>query len=63
MKKNVSDAAMGVFGSGWAWVCLAPDGQLITVTTANQDNPLMGTEVSGAPACTPIFGIDVWEHA
>lgn len=46
-------AALGVFGSGWAW--LQPD--LSIVTTPNQDNPIM----QGMPA--PILGIDVWEHA
>jgi superoxide dismutase len=41
---------------------------LIVTTTPNQDNPLMG-DLPGAPAlkgaagCTPILGIDVWEHA
>lgn len=46
-------AALGVFGSGWAW--LMPD--LSISTTPNQDNPIM----QGKPA--PILGLDVWEHA
>ncbi len=48
-----SSQALGVFGSGWAW--LQPD--LSIVTTANQDSPLM----TGGDA--PILGLDVWEHA
>lgn len=48
-----SEKALGVFGSGWAW--LMPD--LSIVTTPNQDSPLM----TGGPA--PILGLDVWEHA
>ncbi len=48
-----SAKALGVFGSGWAW--LQPD--LSIVTTANQDNPIMN---GGA---TPVLGLDVWEHA
>lgn len=48
-----SDAAAGVFGSGWVW--LQPDLEIIT--TANQDSPIMqGRE-------TPLLGLDVWEHA
>jgi Fe-Mn family superoxide dismutase len=46
-------AALGVFGSGWAW--LMPD--LSIATTPNQDNPIM----QGKPE--PILGLDVWEHA
>ena len=48
-----SEAAVGVFGSGWVW--LQPD--LEIVTTPNQDNPIM----KGKEA--PILGLDVWEHA
>lgn len=48
-----SASALGVFGSGWAW--LQPD--LTIVTTPNQDSPVM----SGGD--TPILGLDVWEHA
>ena len=44
------------FGSGWAW-CVVKDGKLGILSTANQDSPLMTGEG------TPIFGIDVWEHA
>jgi len=48
-----SEKALGVFGSGWAW--LMPD--LGIETSPNQDSPIM----SGSPA--PILGLDVWEHA
>ena len=63
MKKNVSAAAMSVFGSGFAWLSLAPNGDLVVSTTANQDNPLMGEALSKAPFGVPILGVDAWEHA
>jgi Fe-Mn family superoxide dismutase len=51
-----SKAALGRFGSGWAWLSLDPNGKLLIESTANQDSPLMHGN-------TPILGIDVWEHA
>jgi Fe-Mn family superoxide dismutase len=54
-KEQFSAAAMGRFGSGWAW--LLQDGAKLSITsTPNQDNPLM----EGKKA---ILGLDVWEHA
>lgn len=60
-KEEFAKAAMGRFGSGWAWL-VVDDGELKIGSTANQDNPLMDipdVTVKG----TPILGIDVWEHA
>ncbi|GAA4828277.1 superoxide dismutase [Algivirga pacifica] len=54
-------AALGVFGSGWAWVCLGDDKKLFICHTPNQNNPLM-RQVENTYG-TPILGIDVWEHA
>jgi Fe-Mn family superoxide dismutase len=56
-KDAVNKAGVGRFGSGWAWLVLGSDGNLSVTSTPNQDNPLM--DGSG----TPIFGVDVWEHA
>lgn len=55
-KQQFTEAAMKVFGSGWAWLVKDNDGQLKIMTTANQDSPL-------SVGLTPVLGIDVWEHA
>jgi len=49
------------FGSGWAWL-LVNNGKLEVVSTANQDNPLMGKAIAGCDG-KPVIGVDVWEHA
>lgn len=59
LKETVNNAGATRFGSGWAWICVK-DGKLEVCSTPNQDNPLMPN--SGCNG-TPIFGIDVWEHA
>ena len=59
-KTKIQDAGATRFGSGWAWLSVGADGKLFVSSTPNQDNPLMDiAEQKG----TPIFGIDVWEHA
>ncbi|WP_027460929.1 superoxide dismutase [Mn] [Deinococcus murrayi] len=60
-KQKFEDSAKARFGSGWAWL-VVQDGKLAVVSTANQDNPLMGEGVAGVSG-TPILGVDVWEHA
>lgn len=58
-KDEFKKAALGRFGSGWAWLVKA-DGKVVISSTPNQDNPLMDVaDVKG----TPIIGLDVWEHA
>ena len=60
-KETFAAAALGQFGSGWAWLCVKADGKLCVCSTPNQDNPTM----AGVAECpgTPILGLDVWEHA
>ena len=54
-------AGLARFGSGWAWL-VSHGGKLEIVSTANQDNPLMGKAIAGCEG-KPILGVDVWEHA
>lgn len=58
--KAFSNAAATRFGSGWAWLGVKA-GKLCVCSTPNQDNPVMPFE--GCSGCTPILGLDVWEHA
>jgi Fe-Mn family superoxide dismutase len=60
-KTKFEAAGAGRFGSGWAWL-VVNGGQLEIVSTANQDNPLMGKAIAGCEG-QPILGVDVWEHA
>ncbi len=52
---KIKEAAVGRFGSGWAWLVYG-DGKLQVLSTANQDSPFMDGHF-------PVFGLDVWEHA
>jgi len=54
-KDEFTKAALGRFGSGWAWLVWR-NGKLEVMSTANQDSPLMD-------GLYPIMGLDVWEHA
>ena len=60
-KEKFEAAGIGRFGSGWAWL-VVNGGKLEIVSTANQDNPIMGKAVSGVEG-KPVLGCDVWEHA
>jgi superoxide dismutase, Fe-Mn family len=54
-KAKLAEAAMGRFGSGWAWL-VVQSSKLDIYSTANQDSPVMEGKY-------PVLGIDVWEHA
>jgi len=60
-KEKFEAAGAGRFGSGWAWL-VVNGGKLEVVSTANQDNPIMGKAVAGCEG-QPVLGCDVWEHA
>ena len=55
-KDAFTKAAISRFGSGWAWLSVTPEHNLIVESSANQDSPLMQGHI-------PILGLDVWEHA
>ena len=50
------DAAVGEFGSGWAWVVRGPDGGLAVRSSSDAENPLQ-------LGLVPLLTLDVWEHA
>jgi superoxide dismutase, Fe-Mn family len=54
-RKDFKSAALGLFGSGWAWL-VRDRGDLRIITTGNAESPV-GTDV------TPLLTLDVWEHA
>lgn len=54
-KKEFSNAAGGVFGSGWGWLVM-DGGDLKVVQSKNQNNPV-------SDGMEPLLGLDVWEHA
>lgn len=55
-KEKLSAAAVGTFGSGWAWLVKNADGSLEIVSTSNAANPIKDGK-------KPLLTIDVWEHA
>lgn len=55
-RKEFEAAAVGLFGSGWAWLAKDKDGKLRITKEANGSNPV-------AAGLVPILGFDVWEHS
>ena len=55
-KKKFNEAAVSVFGSGWAWLVIDSNKKLKVIATPNQDSPL-------SLGMIPLLGLDVWEHA
>lgn len=55
-RDSFTNAAVTLFGSGWAWLIIDKNGSLAVTTTQNQDSPIsQGAKV--------LLGIDVWEHS
>ena len=56
-KAKFTEAALGQFGSGWAWLVKNADGSVAIETTSNAETPF------GQAGKTPVLTLDVWEHA
>ena len=56
LKQKMEEAAITLFGSGWAWLSLDAEGKLQITQESNAGNPLRRNN-------KPLFCIDVWEHA
>lgn len=61
LKAEIKKLGLGQFGSGWAWLFVKFNGSIEITATANQDNPLMDTQLVSRGF--PVLGVDVWEHA
>jgi Fe-Mn family superoxide dismutase len=55
-QKQFKESAIAMFGSGWAFLVVADDGDLEIENYANQDCPISKDR-------KPLLTIDVWEHA
>lgn len=55
-KQELTKSSVGVFGSGWGWLCKEKSGGLVITTSPNQDSPV-------STGLTPLLAVDVWEHA
>lgn len=55
-KKQFSDKATTLFGSGWTWLVMNNKKELEIMQTSNQDSPISQNKI-------PLITIDVWEHA
>ena len=55
-RRRFAEAAIGEFGSGWAWLVRDPRGGLRVLSSDDADNPLRG-------GAQPLLTLDVWEHA
>lgn len=55
-REAFTKAATTLFGSGWAWLCMKPDGRLTITQESNAGNPIRSGLI-------PLMTCDVWEHA
>ncbi|XP_048766709.1 superoxide dismutase [Mn], mitochondrial-like isoform X2 [Ostrea edulis] len=58
LKKAMTEASVGVQGSGWGWLGFDKAAHSLRIVTCANQDPLQATT-----GLVPLFGIDVWEHA
>lgn len=56
-KNKFEKLSFSLFGSGWVWLCINGNNNLVLASTEKQNNPI--SEGIGYP----LLGIDLWEHA
>jgi Fe-Mn family superoxide dismutase len=56
LKFQFTESAKKLFGSGWTWLVLNPDGNLSIENFKDADTPIVHNQV-------PLLTCDVWEHA
>ena len=56
LKSQLINSSINIFGSGWCWLVRDNQNALKIITTTNANTPL-------TLGLSPIFNIDVWEHA
>ena len=55
-KRQMTDAAMSLFGSGWVWLAVDDEGRMQIVKEIGGGNPWRRGLI-------PLLGIDCWEHS
>jgi len=56
-RKRLIAKGKSIFGSGWIWICLDDEGQLIILKGLDAETPLVYKGIA------PVLCIDVWEHS
>lgn len=55
-ERKFNEALLGIQGSGWGWLVKEDETSQLSILTMKDQDPV-------APSETPIFGVDMWEHA
>ncbi len=58
LREAMVEAGRSQFGSGWVWLCICSEQNLVIKTTSNADNPMFWEERK-----LPVLVCDLWEHS